>query len=846
MSRDREQNNRKGGGANDSFNNESSWVAAAKSASFSNGDKSGGSALSEYSCDAVSIMEFATDLFSPSERNAQDQDVFTENPKESPLRNRRMPTQSPSRIRSKRHNNFSAEQRLANQSQVAPNWEGTTITADARKCDEVSVMTPFGGDIQLNRNNHKTAPPSNKHAASEASDDNWDKFELSIWDTLPEQNTHFSESEEGFNAAQTKQPVRQKSNKRKLIWIGSVAVLLIAIVAITIPFSRKSQNTATNTGSENLPVEFDDTTLTQPAATEEEPTVAEDEVFINGQATKVPMETNPSSSSPQAIHSPVNEPMSSTSSTGAEQETNGVTTENEPISLPISNTVESQPTLAAPVPAENNLPIQLPAPVEVESPSPPIPAENNVPAPVPASVVGESQPSPPASAPVQNDVPAQLPAPVEVELPSPSPPAPVPADNNVPAPLPASVVGESQPSPPASAPVQNDVPAQLPASEVQEVQPPAPFPMPTQNDDEPVSSPVSTVVELSIQEDSDSTPNNEPNESSNNQQVNEPNSPAQSQSSASQQQPISPQTAKPTQLPTLPPTPSCINVQIKADNFGHETSWVLRDVDRNKVIGSVPVDTYDANEEDSQDFCGLESGKYKFTIRDKYGDGICCGNGRGKYRVFLNGRQIIVGGYFKKELSFDILIGYDPGTLTDREYQYWVGHNRRRKEFHEKHGTEYVPLAWSHTLADRARAWATTLLGECDDVSMRHDPNRNGDGENMAKNLGNSATAGLGQLYPVENIMARWVEREMEWDWPENAHLTQALWRGSTYVGCADVEETKSDGSICRVQVCRYRRSGNCDMKSFNGNWLEAMLQDHSSCGEQCPQEGCYVTSSLI
>lgn len=174
-----------------------------------------------------------------------------------------------------------------------------------------------------------------------------------------------------------------------------------------------------------------------------------------------------------------------------------------------------------------------------------------------------------------------------------------------------------------------------------------------------------------------------------------------------------------------------------------------------------------------------------------------------------------------------------------------MGHNRRRKEFHEKHGTEYIPLAWSHSLADRARAWATLLLDECDDVSIRHDPNRNGDGENLAKNHGSSATAGLGQLYPVEKIISRWVEREMGWEWPQNAHLTQTLWRGSSYVGCADVEEFKPDGSICRVQVCRYRRSGNCGMGAFSGDWLTAVLQDETKCGEQCPEEGCYVTSSM-
>ncbi|KAK1744887.1 hypothetical protein QTG54_004178 [Skeletonema marinoi] len=178
MSSNREIYGKDGGDKRDSFN-EYDWVAAAKGASFSHGDdahdnsdahrpneksKKGasssassaaaGSALSEISCDAVSIMEWATDLLSPSSSENNAQDVFAENPKESPLRHRRIPT--PSRVRSMRQGNYPAEQRLPKndlpgaQSKGFPHWEGTTITADARKSDEISVMTPFGGDAQRN------------------------------------------------------------------------------------------------------------------------------------------------------------------------------------------------------------------------------------------------------------------------------------------------------------------------------------------------------------------------------------------------------------------------------------------------------------------------------------------------------------------------------------------------------------------------------------------------------------------------------------------------------------------------------------------------------------------------
>eukprot|EP00577_Skeletonema_sp_RCC1716_P002696 CAMPEP_0113382062 /NCGR_PEP_ID=MMETSP0013_2-20120614/5637_1 /TAXON_ID=2843 ORGANISM="Skeletonema costatum, Strain 1716" /NCGR_SAMPLE_ID=MMETSP0013_2 /ASSEMBLY_ACC=CAM_ASM_000158 /LENGTH=916 /DNA_ID=CAMNT_0000264535 /DNA_START=15 /DNA_END=2765 /DNA_ORIENTATION=+ /assembly_acc=CAM_ASM_000158 len=915
MSSNREIYGKDGGDKRDSFN-EYDWVAAAKGASFSHGDdandnsdahrpneksKKGasssassaaaGSALSEISCDAVSIMEWATDLLSPSSSENNAQDVFAENPKESPLRHRRIPT--PSRVRSMRQGNYPAEQRLPKndlpgaQSKGFPHWEGTTITADARKSDEISVMTPFGGDAQ--RNYPMTALP-NKHAASEPNSfGNWDQFEVSQWDSYPEQD-HVSESEEGMNAIYKKRPIRPQTNKRKLmIWIGSIAVLLIVIIAIAVPLSTKSQNASATSGNENIstgsendvtvPVESD-SSPSQPATPPEiEPAITEDESFVNGQATTIPLESNPVTPPPVPNQSN-NEPVSSPDSTVVESNPSPPPpvpnqNNNEPVSSPV---VESNPAPPLPVPNQNNNePVSSPVVESNPSPPPPVPNQNNN-EPVSSPVV-ESNPTPPfepaitedesfingqattiplESNPVtpppvpnqNNNEPVSSPVSNVVESGPTPPPPPVPNQNNN-EPVSSPVV-EPNPTPPPPVPNQNNnEPVSSPVSNVVESNPTPPPPVPNQNNNEPVSPPVSNVVELSIQEEPASSPNNKPVESSSNQQGTGSNSigvqpqPAPPANSQAVTVPNPPTTPNPTRMPTLPPTPSCIKVELKMDKFGHETSWVLKDVDRNRELASVPEDTYDANEEATQDFCGLESGKYKFIIRDKYGDGMCCGNGRGKYRVSLNGQQIIVGGYFKKELSFDILVGYDPGTLTEREYQYWVGHNKRRKEFHEKHGKEYVPLAWSHSLADRARAWATTLLGECDDVSMRHDPNRNGDGENMAKNLGSNPNSGLGQLYPVESIVTRWVEREMDWNWPENAHLTQALWRGSTYVGCADVEETKSDGSICRVQVCRYRRSGNCNMGSFGGDWLSAMLQDETNCGELCPAEGCYVSSFL-
>lgn len=46
-------------------------------------------------------------------------------------------------------------------------------------------------------------------------------------------------------------------------------------------------------------------------------------------------------------------------------------------------------------------------------------------------------------------------------------------------------------------------------------------------------------------------------------------------------------------------------------------------------------------------------------------------------------------------------------------------------------------------------------------------------GENLAKNVGNFAE--WGKLYPPENIVRRWVDFEIGWLYPANAHLTQAV-----------------------------------------------------------------------
>jgi hypothetical protein len=104
-------------------------------------------------------------------------------------------------------------------------------------------------------------------------------------------------------------------------------------------------------------------------------------------------------------------------------------------------------------------------------------------------------------------------------------------------------------------------------------------------------------------------------------------------------------------------------------------------------------------------------------------------------------------------------------------------------------------------LAKTAQAWADELLHACGVVGIEHE-DFNPYGENLAKNVGRN---GWGQLYPANSIVGRWVEFEVGLPYPSNGHLTQVLWRASTYLGCGESAK-EYRGGMCRVQVCRYGR----------------------------------------
>ncbi len=87
---------------------------------------------------------------------------------------------------------------------------------------------------------------------------------------------------------------------------------------------------------------------------------------------------------------------------------------------------------------------------------------------------------------------------------------------------------------------------------------------------------------------------------------------------------------------------------------------------------------------------------------------------------------------------------------------------------------------------------------------MQSDPNSQF-GENLAAHSG---TGSFAEVRTSDSIVGRWVDNEAGLPYPDNAHLTQALWRATKYVGCDEASKARSGGGMCYIQVCRYARPG--------------------------------------
>jgi len=110
-----------------------------------------------------------------------------------------------------------------------------------------------------------------------------------------------------------------------------------------------------------------------------------------------------------------------------------------------------------------------------------------------------------------------------------------------------------------------------------------------------------------------------------------------------------PSSTPPPAPPPAPPTPcSVVKVKILTDEYGGETTWDLVDQCDGSPVGS--GGPYDRYEEVEVELCRPEA-QYKFTIKDLYGDGMCCTFGSGTYEVLVGGESQFVGGTFGSKME---------------------------------------------------------------------------------------------------------------------------------------------------------------------------------------------------
>ena len=98
-----------------------------------------------------------------------------------------------------------------------------------------------------------------------------------------------------------------------------------------------------------------------------------------------------------------------------------------------------------------------------------------------------------------------------------------------------------------------------------------------------------------------------------------------------------------------------LEVNIVFDNTSLGTGYVITNVDTVESVSYFPSDNSFANREYNERLC-LDEGSYTFVLYDTTGDGLCCDNGNGSYRVTSNGITLAQGAQFtySDETSFEL------------------------------------------------------------------------------------------------------------------------------------------------------------------------------------------------
>lgn len=96
-----------------------------------------------------------------------------------------------------------------------------------------------------------------------------------------------------------------------------------------------------------------------------------------------------------------------------------------------------------------------------------------------------------------------------------------------------------------------------------------------------------------------------------------------------------------------------VKVNLTTDRYPTENSWEIRTKSGSLVASK---STFTKNAANDYTAC-LSDGCYVFTIKDTYGDGICCSYGNGSFSVVVDGKTIKSGSSFGSSASVDFCVG---------------------------------------------------------------------------------------------------------------------------------------------------------------------------------------------
>ena len=106
-------------------------------------------------------------------------------------------------------------------------------------------------------------------------------------------------------------------------------------------------------------------------------------------------------------------------------------------------------------------------------------------------------------------------------------------------------------------------------------------------------------------------------------------------------------------VPTASPVPSAsptecdgvrVLVNVTTDDYPAETSWDLVDMCDGRVLDSTVPGGYTGMRTIHEKEVCYPMTRFKFTIKDDFDDGLCCGFGLGGYEVSLDGELQDSGG----------------------------------------------------------------------------------------------------------------------------------------------------------------------------------------------------------